>query len=79
MTGLIVTCVFTFALGIVVGIIVGRRGFHIHKWGPWVFFRDTNYYRSGRRQDGELPTRITKVYTRICEKCHLPETKEIDA
>lgn len=79
MTGLILAFVGVFVGGMVLGLIIRNKGFHFHKWLPWTFYQDNNIYAPGKRTDDALPIRRTKTYTRVCSKCNLPETREIEA
>ncbi len=72
---LILSFAATAIVACLVGIILGRVVFHRHKWSKWVFYKDTLYYG----KDRDIPVGRAKVYTRVCEGCGLPETREIDA
>lgn len=72
---LILSFAATAIVAPLVGIVIGRVVLHRHKWSKWAFFKNTAYYG----KDRDIPTKRTKVYTRVCEGCGLPETREIDA
>ena len=62
------------ALGI--GFTLGRLTFHRHKWTPWVFYQNVDIYVAAH---DDVPVERKKVYTRMCKKCHLPQTTRIKA
>lgn len=67
---LLVVAIAWFAFGSTIPSPV----FHRHTWSPWGFVKDRAYFDEF---SGNIPTKRTKVYARVCTKCNYPQTMEV--